>query len=88
MLPHAADDLAAIGFAGAEMLTTLTATAATVCGVGDRKGRLAAGYDADVLAVGGDPLEDLGALTRPHLVLNRGSTVSAEPHGYPPATVG
>lgn len=62
VLPYAARDLAAIGLDAAQVLTTLTATAAMVCGVAHRKGRLAAGYDADIIAVDGDPLTKLDAL--------------------------
>jgi imidazolonepropionase-like amidohydrolase len=62
VLPHAAADLARLGLDGEGVLTALTATAARVCGVGDRKGRLAPGYDADLLAVGGDPVGDATAL--------------------------
>jgi len=62
VLPCAIADLAAIGLQGAAALTALTATAARVCGVGSRKGRLAPGFDADLLAVGGDPVSDPGAL--------------------------
>ncbi len=58
VLPHAAIDLAALGMAPAEVLETLTATAADVCGVGDHRGRLRPGYEADLLAVGGNPLVD------------------------------
>jgi imidazolonepropionase-like amidohydrolase len=76
VLPQAAHDLAAMGMAATEILTTLTATAAAVCGVGHRKGRLAAGYDADVLAVDGDPLADIAALTHPRLVVSRGRLVA------------
>jgi imidazolonepropionase-like amidohydrolase len=75
VLPHAARDLATLGMDAAEILTTLTATAAAVCGVGDHKGRLAPGYDADVLAVDGDPLTDLDDLLRPRLVMCRGRRV-------------
>ncbi len=55
VLPYAAKHLAMIGMSNLEILTALTATAARVIGIGDRKGRLAPGYDADLLAVGGDP---------------------------------
>jgi imidazolonepropionase-like amidohydrolase len=75
VLPHAAHDLAAMGLDPAEIVTTLTATAATVCGVGQRKGQLAVGYDADVLAVDGDPFDDIDALTRTRLVVSRGRLV-------------
>ncbi|HEY1176469.1 MAG TPA: amidohydrolase family protein, partial [Phytomonospora sp.] len=43
-------------------LRGVTSRAAEVCGVGDRKGRLAPGYDADVLAVRTDPFHDVTAL--------------------------
>lgn len=62
VLPHAARDLVAIGLSRPQVITTLTATAAEVCGVGARKGRLAAGFDADMVAVGGDPLTDVDVL--------------------------
>lgn len=75
VLPHAARELEAMGLDASEIVNRLTATAATVCGVGHRKGRLAAGYDADILAVDGDPLSDIDALTRPRFVMNRGRTV-------------
>jgi len=62
VLPLAVDHLRLVGFENVEMLTALTSLAATVIGVGERKGRLAAGYDADVIAVGGDPTEDPSVL--------------------------
>jgi len=75
VLPYAAHDLAAMGLDAAEILTTLTATAAAVCGVGPRKGRLAVGYDADIIAVDGDPLADVDDLIRTRLVMARGRLV-------------
>jgi imidazolonepropionase-like amidohydrolase len=45
-----------------------------VCGLGGSKGRLRAGYDADVLIVDGDLSEDLGALRRVRQVVLRGRT--------------
>ena len=46
----------------AEALTATTAVAAHVCGVADITGTLDPGKDADILAVVGDPLEDITAL--------------------------
>jgi imidazolonepropionase-like amidohydrolase len=75
VLPHAALDLARMGLDGAEIVTTLTARAAAVCGVGHRKGRLAGGYDADLFVVDGDPLAEIDDLTRTRLVMSGGRVV-------------
>lgn len=56
VLPHAATDLVEIGMTPVEALMTLTAVGAETVGLGDRKGHLLPGYDADILAVAGDPL--------------------------------
>jgi imidazolonepropionase-like amidohydrolase len=55
---------AQLGIGPLEALRTLTSAAAAVCGLADRKGRLAAGHDADILAVHGDPTRDLEAMHR------------------------
>ena len=52
-----------------------TSIAARVCGLGERTGRLAAGLDADLLAVGGDPVADITALRDVRLVVSRGREV-------------
>lgn len=62
VLPLAVHDLAEIGLDGRQTITTLTATAAAACGVGDHKGLLAPGFDADVIAVAGDPVANPTAL--------------------------
>jgi imidazolonepropionase-like amidohydrolase len=74
-LPYGVAHLAALGVPAADALRTCTATAAQACGVGDRKGRIAPGYDADLLAVPGDPLADLAVLHRPVAVFARGERV-------------
>ncbi len=58
-----------------EFLWTLTSRAAHVCGLGHRNRRLAAGYDADLLAVKGNPLADLSALRRVEAVYAAGDLV-------------
>jgi imidazolonepropionase-like amidohydrolase len=75
VLPNAAIDLVRMGVAPERALTILTASAAEVCGVGARKGRLAPGYDADVLAVDGDPLRDVSDLRKTRMVTCRGRTI-------------
>jgi imidazolonepropionase-like amidohydrolase len=59
----------------AAALASVTSVAARACGLGDRKGRLRVGYDADLLLVDGDPLADTGALRRVTGVVLRGSMV-------------
>ena len=41
----------------------------------DRKGRIAPGYDADLLAVAGDPLTDVTALTGVRAVFRAGARI-------------
>jgi imidazolonepropionase-like amidohydrolase len=62
VLPYAFSELTTCGMTPHEALCALTAVAARACGVADRKGRLAPGFDADILAVAGDPLDDPDAL--------------------------
>lgn len=63
----------------AQALAAATQGAAAACGLGERKGRLARGYDADILAVPGDPLADITALHRPVAVFHRGVPIAAQP---------
>ena len=58
VLPHGVAQIARNGFNTAEALRAVTSVAAESCGLGNRKGRIAQGYDADLLAVRGDPLTD------------------------------
>jgi imidazolonepropionase-like amidohydrolase len=75
VLPRGLMQLVDLGMTPAEALRAGTSTAAQVCGLADRKGRVAAGYDADLLAVDGDPATEIGALLRPVAVLVAGETV-------------
>lgn len=74
-LAHGAAGLARIGMTNTEALRSVTSSAASVCGLGHRKGRLAPGYDADLIAVDGNPLEDLAALPRVAAVFRGGVRV-------------
>jgi len=55
-------DLALGGVPVPAALATATTGSAGGCGVGDRKGRLRAGFDADLLVVDGDLAADIAAL--------------------------
>jgi imidazolonepropionase-like amidohydrolase len=68
---------AQLGIGPLEALRTLTSTAAAVCGLADRKGRLATGYDADILAVHGDPTADPDAMHRIAAVYLAGTPLEA-----------
>lgn len=74
-LRWAVTQLPQLGMSAAEALRTATVTAAAACGLGDRKGRIAPGFDADILAVEGNPLEDLQALHLLKAVYVRGVPV-------------
>ncbi len=64
-----------LGFSPAEGLRTVTSAAAGVCGLGHRKGRITPGFDADILAVDGDPIADPDALHRIRAVYLGGAVV-------------
>lgn len=72
VLRHAVPQLAPLGMGGAETLHAVTARAADVVGLGHRKGRIAPGYDADILAVAGDPVAEPAAIHRLLAVYVRG----------------
>jgi imidazolonepropionase-like amidohydrolase len=76
VLPRGLAQLVELGMTAAEALRAGTHVAAQVCGLSDRKGRVAAGYDADLLAVHGDPLTDIADLLRPAAVLLGGRSVT------------
>ena len=72
---HAPAMLYQLGLSPAEALRAITSSAAGVCGLGHRKGRIAPGFDADILAVDGDPITDPQALHRIRAVYARGTVV-------------
>ena len=54
--------LSQLGFGPAEALRAITSVAAGVCRLGHHKGRIAPGFDADILAIDGNPLDDPAAI--------------------------
>ncbi|AEA23940.1 amidohydrolase [Pseudonocardia dioxanivorans CB1190] len=76
VLPRGLLHLVELGLTPLQALTAGTSVAATVCGLGERKGRVAPGYDADLLAVAGDPLADPAVLLSPLHVMAAGRPVT------------
>jgi imidazolonepropionase-like amidohydrolase len=72
ILPESIIDMAAAGLSPGEALASATSSAAMACGLGGRTGRLAAGLDADLIAVAGDPTTDITAIRDVRLVVSRG----------------
>jgi imidazolonepropionase-like amidohydrolase len=62
-----------------EALSSATAVAAQACGIDDRKGTIAVGKDADLLAVNGNPLEDIACIHDVAAVFSRGRRVPLHP---------
>ena len=76
-LPHGIVDFRdVIGMNDRMSLVAATSLAAESCGLGHRKGRLASGYDADVLVVTGDAAADVSALRRPLAIYRAGALVT------------
>jgi imidazolonepropionase-like amidohydrolase len=61
-----------LGLTPAQALRACTSQPAAALGLGHRKGRLAVGYDADLVALDGNPLTDPAALHRIRAVYQRG----------------
>jgi imidazolonepropionase-like amidohydrolase len=84
VLPHGqnAQEFLALELAGVpalEHLRAATTNAAQALGLSDSLGRIAPGMLADIVAVEGDPLTDVGAFQRVRFVMSRGLVVVA-PH--------
>lgn len=62
VLPYGLVALTGLGMTNLEVLRAATSVAAAACGLTGRKGGLAPGADADLVAVSGDPLDDISAV--------------------------
>jgi imidazolonepropionase-like amidohydrolase len=58
-----------------DAITSASSLAAESLGLGDRIGTIAAGYEADLIAVDGDPLRDINALSHVSFVMKGGKVV-------------
>jgi imidazolonepropionase-like amidohydrolase len=75
LLPISIGNLVDCGLAPAAALTTATTGGAKAIGLGDRTGSLRAGLDADLLIVGGNPLDDITALHDVRTVVSHGRLI-------------
>jgi imidazolonepropionase-like amidohydrolase len=74
-LPNAVPQLVSLGMTPRDALRAVTSVAAEVCGLRGRKGRLAPGFDADLVAVAGDPLTNPAAIHDVRAVYRAGTLV-------------
>jgi len=72
------DALLGGGLRPLDVIRATTITAADLLGWGDRVGALEAGRFADVIAVDGDPLSDIGALKRVTFVMKGGTVIRSQ----------
>jgi imidazolonepropionase-like amidohydrolase len=83
-LPHGVIYFGArLGFTSAQALASVTSLAAQACAAGDREGRIAPGYDADLLAVAGNPAADLTAILNPQAIYRAGHRCDTGPPSPP-----
>jgi imidazolonepropionase-like amidohydrolase len=75
VLPHALTMLAGLGMPALEVLRSATTEAAAAVGRTGRKGVLRTGADADLLALGSSPVDDLAAVTDIRAVYRAGHRV-------------
>jgi imidazolonepropionase-like amidohydrolase len=66
------EHLVSLGLGHADVLAMATTQAAAALGIGAITGRLAPGYEADIIVVDGDPLTDIAVLGKLRRVIARG----------------
>ena len=59
-LSHELMELVGIGMSELDAIRSATTVAAELLGIADRTGRVAAGFEADLLVVDRNPLDDIG----------------------------
>lgn len=66
------------GLAPADAIRAATVNGAAMLGAERARGRIAAGYEADLFVVEGDPLSDVGDLLKPTHVIRRGEVLPTQ----------
>lgn len=72
LYPRGLEVFSEIGMNGREILAAATTDAAAAIGLGGTTGSITVGRRADLVALRGDPLTDVGAYSRPAVVIARG----------------
>jgi imidazolonepropionase-like amidohydrolase len=62
-----------------DAITSATSATASALGLGDEIGSIAPGYDADLIAVRGDPSQDIAAITKVTFVMRGGVVFTGTP---------
>ena len=75
-IPHELMELVTVGLTPLQALQSATTVAAEMLGIGERTGRLAAGYEADFILVERNPLDDIANLQDILMVVSDGRVVS------------
>lgn len=74
-LAHELVEFAEIGMSPLEILRSATLTPAEMLGIADRTGRVAEGYEADLIVLERNPLEDIGVMQDVLMVINDGHII-------------
>jgi len=74
-LAHELEELAAAGLSPVDVIRSATALAAQLLGIEARTGTLAPGMEADLLIVERNPLEEIGTVRDPLMIVNDGAVV-------------
>ena len=85
-MPHELIELVGAGLSPLEAIRAATTVPAEMLGIGDRTGRIAAGYEADLIVVERNPLADIANLQDVLLIVNNGRIVSDRLRLSRPAT--
>ncbi|MEV0372459.1 amidohydrolase family protein [Streptomyces sp. NPDC050636] len=75
VLPYGIIHFGSLGLPSTKALASATSLAAQACGLADRKGRIAVGYDADLIAVPGNPLQHLEMMLDIRAVIRAGRII-------------
>jgi imidazolonepropionase-like amidohydrolase len=75
VLRYGVSNFPAIGMTNAEALRANTSVAADACGIAHRKGTISIGKDADLLAVAGNPLDDISSIEQVRAVFVKGKPI-------------